>query len=237
MRKLLVIIPAYNEASSITSVVTDVQEVLAQLDNYHSNILIINDASEDITGSICKQRGWNIINHIINLGIGGARQVGYQYAKRYDYDFVAQIDGDGQHNPADIPYLLKALEEKSADIIVGSRFVGVKQNYTPPVLRRLGMFFSQMLLFLSANININDTTSEFRVINRKVIDSFSKAYPQMFTGVISLALAARLGFRIIEMPASFHYRKNGKSSINWLKSIYYPFKISLAILGVIIGKK
>ena len=120
--KRLIIIPAYNEAENIVKTVEAIKEKAKGFD-----YIIINDCSTDQTKNICEENGYNIINLPINLGIGGAVQTGYKYAYNQDYDIAVQVDGDGQHDPLFLDVMAQYLEEHSADMVIGSRFIEKKR--------------------------------------------------------------------------------------------------------------
>jgi glycosyltransferase involved in cell wall biosynthesis len=128
--KLLVVIPAFNEALRIRGVVTAVRGQVA------ADVLVVDDGSRDATAAEARAAGAMVATHPVNLGYGSALQTGYRYALRHAYEAVLQLDADGQHDPASIPPLLAALA--SHDVVVGSRFLH-PGSYRPPPLRRLGM--------------------------------------------------------------------------------------------------
>ncbi|MEQ9009450.1 MAG: glycosyltransferase family 2 protein, partial [Ekhidna sp.] len=178
---------------------------------------------------------FNILKLPVNLGIGGAVQAGYLFADENDFDIAIQVDGDGQHKPEDILKLVNHLVISNTDMVVGSRFIE-NVTYTPPLARRVGMAFSRGLLYLGTGTRVEDTTSGFRAINRKLISFFARNYTTTFAGVIPLAMLLKNGYKLEEIPAQFEYRTHGKSSINFLKSIYYPLQTTISLLGVLIRK-
>jgi len=236
MKKALIIIPAYNEESSIRAVVDDVATTISGCDGYKIDVLVVDDGSSDGTRERALEAGVNVISLPVNLGIGGAVQTGFCHALRYGYDYAVQVDGDGQHDAADIKMLLNTLERESVDFVIGSRFKD-SGDYKPSLPRKIGMRFSRQLLYLGTGKRVLDTTSGFRAINRRMIEFFAANYATMFAGVTSLALAFRNGFTFVEVPARFHYRQFGASSINWVKAVFYPFQVSLAVLEVLLRKR
>ena len=232
--KLLIIIPAYNESKTIADTFREVSSVLDDLTGYESDILVVDDASRDETGKAARACGATVVSLPVNLGIGGAVQAGYLYARDNAFDFALQIDGDGQHDPTDIPKLLNELRTRQVDMVIGSRFIGETVEYTPSRFRSYGMLFSRTLLKWGTKKSVYDTTSGFRVINRKLIDLFSEDYPRVFAGVVPLVIVAKNNYTFSEIKANFRYRQHGSSSINILKSFFYPFNITLAIVGVLL---
>lgn len=164
--RTLIIIPAYNEEKSIAGVLERVFQCLPE-----SEIIVINDGSKDNTDLRAAASGARVINLPFNLGIGGAMQTGFLYAKQHDYDIAIQIDGDGQHNPEYVEKLIGPIAAGRADMVIGSRFVN-RTQYKSSLFRKMGItFFSGLVSFLIKQ-KITDTTSGFRAVNKKVIHYF-----------------------------------------------------------------
>ena len=141
--KVMVVVPAYNEEKNIYKVVASIKEYHPEID-----VVVVNDGSKDNTCFEAKRAGAFVIDLPQNLGIGGAVQTGYLYGKRNDYDVVIQIDGDGQHDPKDISRLVEVIENKEADMVIGSRFVE-QTEYESSSMRKLGInFFSRFVSFV-----------------------------------------------------------------------------------------
>ena len=222
--KKLIIIPAYNEEKSLDKVIADIRENASDFD-----YIIINDCSTDNTYKMCKMKGYNVLNLPVNLGIGGGVQAGYKYAKEYDYDIAIQFDGDGQHNAAYINDLLEHMIDNNLDMVIGSRFIN-KEGFQSSLLRRVGIKFLDYLIRTVAKVKVTDPTSGFRIVNKKVIHSFSQYYPSDYPEPESIAMIHRQGFKIGEIPVEMRERTEGKSSINFNRSVYYMIKVSIAIL-------
>ena len=216
---VLIIIPAYNEEQSILQTVT----LLKQTTQY--DYIVINDGSTDTTYSILNEHNIESITLPINLGIGGAMQTGYKYAKRHDYDFAIQLDADGQHNPKDLQLLVSTIQNTGADMVIGSRFFE-KTNYRGAVTRRAGIFYFYALLKLISGISITDPTSGYRVVNKRVIEQFSKDYPVDYPEVEVLAKLAKKGYQIQEVKVEMNNRQGGTSSITNVKAFYYMVKVT-----------
>ncbi len=223
--KILIIIPAYNEEQNISNLIKD----LLKYDEYRIDILIINDCSTDDTSTICKHFGVKVIDLPCNLGIGGAVQTGYKYAYKNNYDIAIQVDGDGQHKPIYLGRLIIPIVNRSADMVIGSRYIE-KKGFQSSLLRRIGIqYFSRLIQFLTRQ-RISDPTSGFRACNSKVIELFAHRYPRDYPEPESLVYLKRNQVSIMEVPVVMQERINGKSSINLTKSIYYMIKVSLAII-------
>lgn len=225
MLKVLLIIPAYNEAKNLYSLV----ESIRQVDAIQLDFIIINDCSTDNTIKICDKYNFPTIHLPCNLGIGGAVQTGYKYAHEHAYDIAVQIDGDGQHRPEYVAELIKPIIENKADMSIGSRYL-TKQGFQSSFMRRIGINYFSHLLFYVTKQRITDPTSGFRACNAEVIELFAKRYPVDYPEPEAIMYLKRHNYRITEVSVEMQARLEGQSSINALKSIYYMAKVSLAIL-------
>ena len=222
--KTLIIIPAYNEEQNIQKVVNNIITNFPQYD-----YIIINDGSTDDTAAICKCEKYQYVDLPINLGIGGAVQTGYRYAKENNYDVAIQIDGDGQHDIAFAEKMVQILKRKEADVVIGSRFIE-KQGFQSSGSRRTGIKILSGLIKISTGIKVNDVTSGFRAVNKKFIDVYSKDYSNDYPEPEAIVTAVMYKGRIREVPVIMNERQGGVSSIKFWNSIYYMIKVTLAIL-------
>ena len=224
-KKILIIIPAYNESGNIQKIVEEVSQSSVAPD-----VLVVNDGSTDDTDAQARKTSAHVITLPFNLGIGGAVQTGFRFAKRHNYDIAAQIDGDGQHDPAYLDKLLGPVLAGQVDIAIGSRFIPPFLGYQSSFLRRIGInFFAYLISFLT-RCKITDPTSGFRAFNRKAIDIFAKDYPPDFPEPESIVMAKQLGLNLVEVPVEMRKRARGSSSIRYLKTLYYMIKVTFAIL-------
>lgn len=221
--KVLIIIPAYNEAGNIEKVVDNLIENYPQYD-----YVVVNDCSSDQTREICLRRGYHFLDQPINLGIGGTVQNGYQYALENDYDVAIQIDGDGQHDVSYIADMLPKLESGEADIVIGSRFIE-KEGFQSSGARRVGIAIISMVIKLLTWKRVKDVTSGFRAVNRDFIRIYAKDYPQDYPEPEAIVAALMYGAKVVEIPVIMHERISGISSINLKKAIYYMIKVVLAL--------
>lgn len=224
MSKYLIIIPAYNEADNIEKVVNNLIQNYPQYD-----YVIINDGSTDDTEKVCLKNGYQTLSLPINLGIGGAVQTGYCYARDNDYDIAVQIDGDGQHDVAFLEEMIGVIERGQADIVIGSRFVE-KEGFQSSRLRRAGINFLSNLAWFLTGVRVKDITSGYRVINRRFIQVFAGDYPADYPEPEAVVIAAVHGGRIAEHPVVMRERENGESSITIKRSFYYMIKVTIAML-------
>ncbi len=223
--KVLVIIPAYNEEESILGVIEDLKQNAPFVD-----CLVVNDGSNDDTALILKEHCIPHIDLVRNLGIGGAVQTGYKYALQHGYDIAVQFDGDGQHSAAYIKDLIAPIQRREADLVVGSRFKGDESEFKSTAMRRLGIGILSVVLKLASTNKIEDVTSGFRAADRRAIELFAAYYPDDYPEPESLALVARKGLKVAEVPVSMNERSGGVSSIKKRDSVYYMIKVTLAIL-------
>lgn len=223
--KVLVIIPAYNEEKQIAAVVTQAKREIPE-----AQILVINDGSSDETGKIAKKAGSRVLTHPFNLGYGVALQTGYKFALRYGFDYILQLDGDGQHDPRYLRKILQELKKGGTDIIIGSRFLG-GCNYQAPFFRRLGM---KIFAFIAGKISgqkITDPTSGYQALDRKAVEFYSHDFfPGDYPDADVLIMLRRAGLRFREIPVNMNRNPNGKTMHNGLKPIYYTYKMCLSIM-------
>jgi glycosyltransferase involved in cell wall biosynthesis len=230
MMKVLVIVPAYNEEESIAGVIADLTE------NYpEGDIVVVNDGSGDGTSAVARQQGVAVIDLPYNLGIGGAMQTGFLYARDRGYDAAIQFDGDGQHNAGEIGKIFRPHEKKKADLVVGSRFLS-EGGFTSSIQRRLGAKILSFVVSTIIGSRITDTTSGFRCYGRRALEFFSTTYPEDYPEVEAFILAHKKGLVITEVPAEISPRKFGKSSITLTRAVYYMVKVLLAIFVDLLKK-
>ncbi len=232
MKKILLIIPAYNEEENILRVANEIREYAAlQKDaDYTVDYVVINDGSGDRTLQICRDNGINVINLIRNLGIGGAVQTGYKLALIKNYDAAVQFDGDGQHDLASLDALVSPVLDGDADFTVGSRFVGDVSTFKSTAMRRFGIRFLSGVVHLFGKVRVLDCTSGYRAAGRSALEYLSHDYPFDYPEPESLVHLAKRGFRIREIPVNMLEREGGQSSISSWKSVYYMVKVTLAII-------
>ncbi len=228
--KIIVIIPAYNEEASILKVITDIKLIVP-----YAKIVVIDDGSTDNSAGTALQAGAVVISHPFNLGYGAALQTGYKYALRKGYDIVVQLDGDGQHDPHNIPDVLQPIQDNSADVVIGSRFLG-KDVYKIPFLRKTGMRIFSFIASVIMKQPVTDSTSGYQALNRNVFTFYSdRRYPVDFPDADVLIMLKRSGFRIKEVPVTMH--GSHKSMHSGLKPLYYIFKMILSILLTVLRKE
>ncbi len=219
----IAIVPAYNEAASIGGVVEEMRRVDPGME-----VLVVDDGSIDQTARIAAESGARVVRLPYNLGIGGAVQTGYQYAREHDFDLAVQVDGDGQHDPREIEKLLQPILDGDADMVVGSRFAGTVV-YRAPRTRRLGIRIFATVVSLIVRQRVTDPTSGFRAVNRRAIRLFAADYPHDYPEVEATVLVFRHRLSMAEVPVAMRTRTSGRSSITWFRSVYYMVKVLLAL--------
>lgn len=224
MQNILVIIPAYNEQDNIASVIGDIRSNAPWVD-----LFVVNDCSTDNTADVLHRLGVPHVNLSVNLGIGGAVQTGYIYARNHGCDIAVQFDGDGQHDARYIKDLTTPIELGVADVVVGSRFIGA-DSFQSSIIRRCGIRFLSILLYCLTGVKIKDITSGFRAVDCKMIELFAKHYAQDYPEPEALMFSFLSSAKICEIPVIMHERTSGKSSISSLSSIYYMIKVSVALI-------
>jgi glycosyltransferase involved in cell wall biosynthesis len=220
----LVVIPAFNEAATVASVVRAVHARAPWCD-----VIVVNDGSRDTTTVEARGAGADVLEMPFNLGIGGAVQAGFVYAKENGYRWMIQVDGDGQHEPAEIATLQAVMDEDpSVDVVCGSRFLE-PGHYLPPISRRTGIHVFAFLLSRIVRQPITDPTSGFRLYNRRAIELFSADYPHDYPEVEAVLMLYNHRLRLLEVPVRMFDRGGGQSSISSGKSAYYMIKVLLAL--------
>ena len=219
----LAIVPALNEEETVGRVIDEIRSFDSGFD-----IVVVDDGSTDRTAGIAADRGAHVVRLPFNLGIGGAMQTGYRFAFERGYDIAVQIDGDGQHDPAQLPAILGPVLSGEADLCVGSRFTGAGA-YRSSFARRVGIRLFAGVVSAVVRQKVTDTTSGFRAVNRKGIALFAADYPHDYPEVEATVMCVKHKLRLQEVPVEMRERGGGESSITALRSIYYMTKVLLAI--------
>ncbi len=220
--KVLIIVPAYNEALNIEKTIKDIME------NTTYDYIIINDCSKDNTKEVCQKNNFNMISLPINYGLTSAIQIGMKYAYQKHYDVVIQFDGDGQHQAKYLKKLVEEIEKNNYDIVIGSRFVEKKK---PHSMRMLGSSLLTGIIKLITGKTIKDPTSGMRAFNQKVIERFitnASLSPEPDTLVYLLKKKMKLKEVQVEMSE----REFGESYLNPIKSMYYMINMFFSIIFI-----
>jgi glycosyltransferase involved in cell wall biosynthesis len=228
----LAVVPAYNEAATIVDVVRAIRDRAPDFD-----VLVVDDGSTDDTRMLAEAAGARVLHHPFNLGIGGAVQSGFVYALEYGYDFMVQVDGDGQHDPLEIQTLLDAMRlDPSLDMVCGSRFIK-DFKYPAPISRRTGIHLFAFIVSRVVEQRVSDPTSGFRLYNRRAISLFAHDYPHDYPEVEAVLMLHFHRLKMQEVPVRMFQRGGGVSSITSGKSLYYMVKVLLAIFVGLVRKR
>jgi hypothetical protein len=225
--RVLAIVPAFNEERSLPAVLAGLRRHAPGAD-----VCVVDDGSVDGTAAVARAHGAVLLPLPVNLGIGGAVQAGYRWARDRGYDVAVQVDGDGQHDTSYLPALVEEVASGRADLVVGSRFLGppMEGAFRSTWSRRAGIRYLSTVLRLRCGARITDPTSGFRASGRAAIELFARSYPPDYPEPESIAVAARAGLRVSEVPVRMNERLHGESSIGLSRSLYYFVKVSIALV-------
>lgn len=221
--RVLVIVPALNEENAVGDVVRSIRKILPEMP-----VLVIDDHSNDATATVAEQAGATVVRLPVHLGLGGCVQTGYKLAYELGYDYVVRVDGDGQHETADIPKILDALVTTGAEVVIGSRFVDPGGEHTS-ISRSIGIVFFRWLLMPILGRTIRDPTSGFVGVNRNALQVFSRTFPLEYPEIEVLVVLQRKRFRFHEVACRMYPRRSGKSTITVMKSFRYMLHVLLGV--------
>jgi len=219
------IVPAFNEEHTVPTVIDELRAFDPGLD-----IVVIDDGSSDRTAEVAAAKGAHVLRLPFNLGIGGAVQTGFRYAYENGFDLAVRVDGDGQHDPAQLGKVVDPVLRGEADIVVGSRFAGeAGDGYRSSRSRRIGIRILATVVSWIVGQRVTDPTSGFQALNRRGVTLFARDYPHDYPEVEATVMVFRHQLRLTEVPVAMRERARGKSSISALGSIYYMAKVLLAL--------
>jgi glycosyltransferase involved in cell wall biosynthesis len=229
-KRVLIIIPAFNEGESIGKTIAEVRAELPAAD-----VLVVDDGSSDDTIPTARTAGAIVAPLPYNLGVGGARRLGYLYALRHDYDVAVQFDADGQHDPRYVPEMVDALS--GADLIIGARFAG-EGEYHARGPRWWAMRMLSMVLSWVCHANLTDTTSGFRACGRPLIEGYARWYPVEYLGdtIDTTVWAARRKYKVRQVPVAMRARMGGVPSHSPIKATVYLFRAMVTLLLALVRR-
>jgi glycosyltransferase involved in cell wall biosynthesis len=226
-KKILIIIPTYNEGLIIGKVISDIKKSFKTAD-----ILVIDAYSSDETYKLVKKNDVNIIQIDKEFGIGLAIETGILFAYKNNYDFLVRIDGDGQHTPADVKILLDFAVESKSDLTIGSRFLS-KSEYQTNKLRLNSIKLLRILIKILYKIEVLDCTSGCQILSKKLIKElhFDEIFEYSEVGIICKTSMHQMS--INEKFINMKERKTGNSSFDFKNSFVYMFRNVLTLLSLI----
>lgn len=215
----LVIVPAFNEAGSISAVLTELKSF-----SYH--VLVVSDGSSDGTSDISRSMGIRVLDLPLNLGVGGALRAGFRFAVKEKYSAIVQIDADGQHPAGEIENLIAAANGNQAQLVIGSRFLSDGTSMKVGIVRRLVMRVLARSSSRATGTNITDTTSGFRIICQPLLTKYAMSFPTNYLGDTyeAVVAAGRSGYKVIEIPAAMRERTSGESTASIAQSVRFTVK-------------
>jgi glycosyltransferase involved in cell wall biosynthesis len=227
-KRVLIVVPAFNEEGAIAGVIDEIRGELPGVD-----VLVVDDGSGDATVREARSAGALVACLPYNLGVGGARRLGFRYGRENDYDVVIQFDADGQHDPRYIPKLVDALDQ--ADVVIGARFAG-EGEYQVRGPRAWAMSVLSKVLSRMAKAPLTDTTSGFRAANRRGIDLYAAWFPVEYLGdtVETIVQAVRAGLTVRQVPVAMRPRIAGLPSHSPIKAtVYLGRAFSVLVLALV----
>lgn len=225
-KNFVVIIPAYNEAAALPGLLKELKQSLPE-----APVVVISDGSKDATAAVARSHGAVVVDLPCNLGVGGAVQVGLQYACQNGYERVVRIDGDGQHNPIHIPMLLEHMDKTGVDLVVGSRFLNEKVTGVGTRWRKLGNIALANFLSIICRNKVTDPTSGFWCVSKSLANYFAHYYPTDYPEPEALSLLCRQGYSFSEIGVVVRQRTHGVSSISSIGTIYFAIKVFVALIA------
>jgi glycosyltransferase involved in cell wall biosynthesis len=216
---VLVVVPAFNEAASISNVINELR-------SHHYHILVVSDGSTDLTTQVARANGARVLDLPINLGVGGALRAGFRFAVAENYSAVVQVDADGQHPINEITDLISAANAHQAHMVIGSRFISAGTSMQVSFIRRMVMRVLARSSSKATGITITDTTSGFRIITQPLLGKFALSFPTNYLGDTyeAVVAAGRAGYKVVEIPAALRERMAGDSTASIAQSVRFTLK-------------
>jgi len=198
----MVAIPCFNTEDYVA-------DVVSRAKRYVEQVIVVDDGSHDGTAEKAKAAGAMVVSHSVNRGYGEAIRSCFEVAKAEAAEILAILDGDGQHDPDELPQVLAPILAGEADVVIGSRFLGEKTNM--PRYRKFGIDVITFLSNFGSNVRVSDAQSGFRAYSAQVIAAFPLKANGMAISVEILIKARQRGFTIREVPISCLYHSNSSS--------------------------
>tara|TARA_Y100001968_G_C19420460_1_gene751482 strand:+ start:1048 stop:2028 length:981 start_codon:yes stop_codon:yes gene_type:complete len=217
-------VPLYNSEETIASIIFSCLE-------YADEVVCIDDCSSDKSAEISKDAGATLISHEKNRGVGGVAKTFFNYAKEKNASIVVLIDSDGQHDPEDLPKMIKPLSENKADLVIGSRFVSGGKSKDMPIYRKFGLKLINGVSKLHSRQHIRDTQSGYRAFNKAAINAVRFENEGMKSSLEILESISEKGLRILEIPTTIRYDLKNTSSLHPIPHGISVFSYALSALS------
>lgn len=227
MAAALIVMPARNEADRIGSLLVELRERLPGV-----GILVVDDSSSDATVEVAREAGATVVRLPFHLGYGAALQTGYKYAIERGFEFVVQMDSDGQHRPADVAPLLACVTGGGCDLAIGSRFTQATSSEARYEMGRLRSLGRRTLCTFArlGGLHVTDPTSGFQAMNRRVLQLFTSSwYPYDYPDVDVLLLAHRRGLRLRDHPVDMKASARPSTMHSGWMPVYYAYRMILSL--------
>lgn len=221
-------IPAYNEERTIARLVLQARK-------YADKVIVCDDGSTDSTLEIAKELGADVIKHDNNLGYGAAIRSLFRRAREVGADVTITLDGDGQHEPEEIPFLAKPVLEGRADVVIGSRFLGHPTNNGMPRYRRIGIDVITKLASVASNHRLSDAQSGFRAYSLKALNELVLSEEGMSLSVEILMETKKLNLRVLEVPSACNYDNLGRTSTQ--NPVKHGVGVLVSLLRLVVEEK
>jgi glycosyltransferase involved in cell wall biosynthesis len=222
-------IPAFNEESSIARVILESQK-------FADAVVVCDDGSEDLTAEIAERLCADVVRHERNLGYGSAIKSLFERARELGADVLVTLDADGQHDPKEIPNVLKPILDGVADVVIGSRFVDVRGTAEMPLYRRFGARLITKLVNESSKKSVSDAQSGFRAYNRQALERLSVSEAGMGASVEILLEARKSNLKICEVPSSCKY-SNGDVATSTENPVTHGLSVVMSIVRLIVEER
>jgi len=221
-------IPAYNEERTIAKLVL-------QAKKYSDKVVVCDDGSTDSTSEIAAELGADVIRHEKNLGYGAAIRSLFRRARELGADVTVTLDGDGQHEPSEIPLLAEPILRGQADVVIGSRFLGPPQNGGMPRYRRIGIDVITKLASVASSLRLSDAQSGFRAYGIKALNELVLSEEGMSLSVEVLLETKRHNLEVVEVPSVCNYEDLGRTSTQ--NPLRHGFGVLASLLRLVVEEK
>jgi glycosyltransferase involved in cell wall biosynthesis len=226
---VVVAIPAYDEEKTIA-------KVILQAQRYVDRVIVCDDGSRDMTAEIAEKLGAEVIRHERNLGYGAAIHSLFRRARELNADVLVTLDADGQHDPSEIPNVVKPIVNGAADVVIGSRFVDARGSVEMPLYRRFGARLITKLVDGSSKKGVSDAQSGFRAYNRQALERLSLVEAGMGASVEILLEAGKHDLKICEVPTSCKYH-NDDVATSTENPVTHGLGVVMSIIRLIVEEK